>query len=102
MPRDLSQGQDLAVPGNITDILPTPDVRQLQSTQSSDNATDEGQNPTSFAEALQANSPFNNERLFYSGIGYHCTALKLVLIQFKGTGKAWFILSWTFAQAKDP
>ncbi|KIV95672.1 hypothetical protein PV10_03296 [Exophiala mesophila] len=66
----LPQGHDLAVPHvpqNMADGLPGPDIRQLQSTQSSDNATDEGHNPTSFAEALQANSPFNNERLFYSG-----------------------------------
>lgn len=48
--------------------LHTGEGSNAQQNAPNDNMPDEGTNPASFAEALKANSPFNDERLFYSGM----------------------------------
>ncbi|KAK6371561.1 hypothetical protein LTS17_008812 [Exophiala oligosperma] len=48
-------------------VAPNLEDSYVPSNALHDSTPDEGGNPASFAEAVQANSPFNNERLFYSG-----------------------------------
>lgn len=52
------------LPENLQNL----DNLDLQQNNVSENALDEGKNPSAFAEAVQANSPFNTKRPFHSGM----------------------------------
>ncbi|OAL30558.1 hypothetical protein AYO22_01510 [Fonsecaea multimorphosa] len=51
----------------VPDNLQNLDNLDLQQSNESENTLDEGKNPSAFAEAVQANSPFNTKRPFHSG-----------------------------------
>jgi hypothetical protein len=50
------------------DNLQNLDNLERQQSNVSHHILDEGKNPSAFAEAVQANSPFNTKRPFYSGV----------------------------------
>lgn len=57
---------NLPAPGE-SDVQRSTLNEMLSLAPDTNDALDEGQNHTTFAEALTINSPFNDERFFYAG-----------------------------------